>query len=49
MDFSILKNKIFHRNFYDFKIFTQPFRAVCLERLCEYCDVIEIFVDYLIY
>ena len=25
----------------------QPFRTVCLERLREYCDVIEISVEYL--
>ena len=28
------------------QIFTQPFLAVCLERLREYCYVIEISVEY---
>ena len=38
--------KIFYRNFYDITIFTQPLRAICLERLRENCDVIEISVEY---
>ena len=38
--------RIFYKSFYDVIIFPQPFRAVCLERLREYCDAIEISVEY---
>ena len=43
---SVQYSKISYRNFYDVTIFTQPLQADSTEGLREYCDVIEISVEY---